>query len=51
MRSRVAPLIAIDALLALVFLVAALLAQPTVATLAGTACVTVALQIARHLRP
>jgi len=32
------------------FLAAALMAQPTVATIAGTACVSVSLQIARHPR-
>ena len=46
----VVPLILVDALLVVLFLAAALTAQPAVATIAGTACVTVSLQIARHPR-
>lgn len=46
----VVPLVIADALLVVLFLAAALTAQPAVATIAGTACVTVSLQIARHPR-
>jgi len=46
----VAVLMIVDALMVGLFLAAALMAQPAVATIAGTACVTVSLQIARYPR-
>ena len=49
--SGVFVLLVVNTLLGLLFLAAALLAQPGVAAIAGTACVTVALQLARQLRP
>lgn len=56
-RDRLSPghtaalLIIVDGLMVAVFIAAALLDQPAVATIAGTACVSVSLRTARHLRP
>jgi hypothetical protein len=50
MSSAVA-LIVVDVLMVGLFIASALLAQPAVATIAGTACVSVSLQIAHELRP
>jgi hypothetical protein len=49
--SSVVALSVLDAFLIGLFVAAALLAQPTVATIAGAACASVSLQIAHQLRP